>query len=260
MSAPVNVLRQPAAPANYDDDTPIEEIELSAQERKAVLRKATSDKRAKVREYRYKLSLMQPKAKPNVTPGKYLDIIGRRMLELGIAFELDDENREVIELLCQYFAEDPEFEKDGRSLQKGLLLWGPVGCGKSLLMQVLQQNTKCSYKLIPCRKVEGQFAEKDGGSRVIDLYAGEATFPTLVGWCFDDLGTEDIAMNYGNRKDVMESVLDARYRERSHGQTHLTTNLTISQIEEIYGQRMRSRLREMCNLIAFPTESKDRRS
>jgi DNA replication protein DnaC len=42
--------------------------------------------------------------------------------------------------------------------------------------------------------------------------------------------------------------------------THLTTNLTSSEIDEIYGLRVRSRLREMFNLIAFSSDSKDKRS
>jgi len=42
-------------------------------------------------------------------------------------------------------------------------------------------------------------------------------------------------------------------------QTHLTTNLSSSEIEELYGTRVRSRLREMFNLIAFSESAKDKR-
>jgi hypothetical protein len=42
-------------------------------------------------------------------------------------------------------------------------------------------------------------------------------------------------------------------------QTHLTTNLNSSEIEKQYGLRMRSRLREMFNLIAFPVETGEKR-
>lgn len=41
--------------------------------------------------------------------------------------------------------------------------------------------------------------------------------------------------------------------------THLTTNLSASEIEEIYGNRIRSRLREMLNLISFDKNSIDKR-
>ena len=42
-------------------------------------------------------------------------------------------------------------------------------------------------------------------------------------------------------------------------QTHITTNLSASEIEQQYGNRVRSRLRELCNLIAFDNVTKDKR-
>jgi DNA replication protein DnaC len=41
--------------------------------------------------------------------------------------------------------------------------------------------------------------------------------------------------------------------------THITTNLSASEIEETYGNRVRSRMREQFNLIAFSNESIDKR-
>jgi hypothetical protein len=41
--------------------------------------------------------------------------------------------------------------------------------------------------------------------------------------------------------------------------THITTNLNGDEIEEIYGIRVRSRLREQFNLIAYPFDAKDKR-
>jgi len=42
-------------------------------------------------------------------------------------------------------------------------------------------------------------------------------------------------------------------------QTHITTNLSASEIEKQYGNRVRSRLREMVNLIAFEKSTPDKR-
>ena len=42
-------------------------------------------------------------------------------------------------------------------------------------------------------------------------------------------------------------------------QTHITTNLSASEIENVYGNRVRSRLRELCNLIAFEKQVLDKR-
>jgi DNA replication protein DnaC len=42
--------------------------------------------------------------------------------------------------------------------------------------------------------------------------------------------------------------------------THITTNLSASELEEIYGNRIRSRMREMFNLVAFDRDTKDKRA
>jgi hypothetical protein len=42
-------------------------------------------------------------------------------------------------------------------------------------------------------------------------------------------------------------------------QTHITTNLSASEIEKFYGNRVRSRLREMINLIGFERNITDKR-
>ena len=41
--------------------------------------------------------------------------------------------------------------------------------------------------------------------------------------------------------------------------THLTTNFNSSEIEQIYGPRVRSRMREMFNLVSFSNNSGDKR-
>lgn len=42
--------------------------------------------------------------------------------------------------------------------------------------------------------------------------------------------------------------------------THLTTNLNSKEIETLYGIRIRSRMREMFNLISYSPFAKDKRS
>lgn len=63
----------------------------------------------------------------------------------------------------------------------------------------------------------------------------------------------------------MGEILLSRYDAFTHPEqsrrtkTHLTTNLSASEIEQFYGNRIRSRLREPFNLIAFPNHTKDKR-
>jgi len=76
---------------------------------------------------------------------------------------------------------------------------------------------------------------------------------------FDDLGTENNLKYFGNECNVMTEILLSRYDLFVSRQmlTHLTTNLNSSEIEDIYGTRVRSRLREQFNLIAFDANAKD---
>lgn len=79
--------------------------------------------------------------------------------------------------------------------------------------------------------------------------------------CFDDLRTENNLKYFGNECNVMAEILLSRYDifTTKKIQTHITTNLSASEIEKQYGNRVRSRLREMINLIAFDKNILDKR-
>ncbi|WP_395060375.1 hypothetical protein [Flavobacterium sp.] len=59
----------------------------------------------------------------------------------------------------------------------------------------------------------------------------------------------------------MAEILISRYEQfiENNSVTHITTNLSASELENYYGNRVRSRLRNMFNLIAFEREAKDKR-
>jgi hypothetical protein len=66
---------------------------------------------------------------------------------------------------------------------------------------------------------------------------------------------------YGNECNTIAEILLNRYELMIHQGyvTHATTNLSASDLESIYGNRLRSRMREMFNLISFPNDSPDKR-
>lgn len=83
----------------------------------------------------------------------------------------------------------------------------------------------------------------------------------LTGYCFDDLGTEQQMKHFGNDCKVMAEILIGRYEQfiENNSVTHITTNLSASELENAYGNRVRSRLRQMFNLIAFDKEARHKR-
>jgi len=142
------------------------------------------------------------------------------------------------------------------NLKKGILLSGPIGCGKTSLMTLIRffYPEQRHYILKSSREISFEF-EKEG-FRVINRYGKTGIF------CFDDLGIEQPQKHFGNECNVMAEILLSRYELFiSKGiPTHLTTNLSASEIESIYGNRVRSRMREMFNLVAFDKDARDKRS
>lgn len=188
-------------------------------------------------------------------------------------FTIDDNNREIVNLLCKYFSEDPEFETLGYSLKKGILLFGGVGVGKTHIMQLFRNNQKQSYQPVACQDVESLYAKNGPDSNpqtgemglrkyfgLVSLNAKNMYGHDVLGYLFDDLGQEITNTKYfGTERNVMLEVLSQRYKNGLNVATHITTNLSGKQIKDIYGERVSDRMREMFNIISFPENAPSRR-
>jgi hypothetical protein len=186
----------------------------------------------------------------------------------GTHFRIWDEDRQLIYKLLVYVIQDKEnADRQKLNLNKGLMLSGPVGCGKTCIVNLLRyfQLQPERFILRSCREISFEFLKN--GFEIIRKYGTGAgnyamqRYQYAVAYCFDDLGTEQNLKYYGNECNVMGEILLSRYDLYvSRGTlTHLTTNLSASEIEEYYGNRIRSRLREMVNVLAFRKASKDKR-
>ncbi len=180
---------------------------------------------------------------------------------LRINYTLDDQNHAAIKALCLYYANDPKFEEldESFSLNKGLMLCGNVGTGKTTLMRIFSVNNRAPYTIISCRKLADMYSSNGPEtlhqySRLIDTPSSlDTMYRSKVGICFDDLGTERMGKHYGSDANVMEQLLLNRYdhTDAPWHYTHLTTNLNAEEIEKAYGTRCRSRCREMFNQIVI---------
>ncbi len=181
----------------------------------------------------------------------------------GKKFKILEIDHEIIYKLIAYFLKDEQacyqFNID---LQKGILLTGPIGCGKTSLMNLMKHialpNNKFSVK--PCRDISFEFIQE--GYPIIHKYSiGQLHHTDPRTYCFDDLGTENNLKYFGNECNVMAEILLSRYDLfiSKKLQTHITTNLSATEIEKHYGNRVRSRLREMVNLIAYDKSTPDKR-
>ena len=181
----------------------------------------------------------------------------------GEHFNIHSQDYELLFKLLIYVIRDKEnAERLNIQLNKGILLSGPVGCGKTSLMSILRffLSIDSRYVMKSCRDVSFEFI-REGYEVIIRYSRNSFNHDKPRVYCFDDLGTENNLKYYGNECNVMSEILLSRYDLFVSRQmiTHVTTNLNSSEIESIYGTRVRSRMREMFNLVSFSREARDKR-
>lgn len=178
---------------------------------------------------------------------------------------LESDHPTIFKLIAYFLKDEPTCFQFNINLNKGIMLSGPVGCGKTSLMNIMKHLTKTEHKFSvkPCRDISFEFIQD--GYEVIHKYSKDLRLrggqPVAVRYCFDDFGIEQNLKYFGNECNVMAEILLSRYELFTNKklQTHITTNLSATEIETHYGNRVRSRLREMVNLIAFNKTIHDKR-
>lgn len=260
-----------------------EGIDLTYEETQAALFEGKKQKYFRIKSQEYWRKVNQDQAYPNYTAEEVFKFLseeaelnspGRR----GAKFVVDAENEAIIKTLCLYFSNDKRFEQRGEnfSLNKGLLLMGGVGVGKTEIMEFFYKNPKQSYVVISARDIEKAYADSTelGGDIAIAKYGVSLAVTAVnsdpfghktLGYCFDDLGTEPaVTSRYGTTKSVMADVILNRYDGRkrhdlSFFKTHITTNLNVDEMRKNYGDRVLDRMMEMFNEIKFNPKAKSRR-
>jgi len=195
----------------------------------------------------------------------WLDHAGKQ--RFGHHFKICSQDHALLYKLLVYAIGDKDnITKQGLDSRKGLLLSGPVGCGKTTLMTLLSVffPKEKQYSLLSSRELSIRFAHQ--GYSVINQYSSRSYTFTSSGYtpsifCFDDIGTERPIQYFGNECNVMGEILLGRYDHfiKKGMLTHLTSNLSASELESLYGNRLRSRMREMFNLVSFSKDSYDKR-
>ncbi len=185
----------------------------------------------------------------------YLDVKGKKVF--GPDFKIHADDHKILLKLANYFIRDEEqCQECGIDINKGILLSGPVGCGKTSFMRLLRHIVphQRPYEVIPSRNIA--FAFNHLGFKVIEDYGQNGSY------CFDDLGVEPTGRFYGKDCNVMGEILISRHDLfiKHKVKTHATTNLNAEELEDLYGNRVRSRMRELFNLVAFESNTKDKRT
>ena len=140
----------------------------------------------------------------------------------------------------------PEYEEVANWLSgndgRGLLCYGNCGRGKSLIC----------WKIIPlllnhyCRKIVACY---DAQQMNADIDAVKAKHIIYI----DDVGTENLSVKFGDKRLAFCEIVDEA--EKRGKLLMLTTNLSLDEISQKYGERTMDRLVAITTRVIFKGES-----
>jgi hypothetical protein len=144
---------------------------------------------------------------------------------------------------------------------KGLLLIGNIGVGKTYTVKKLSQSNKKgygSYNQPTMFYMQGDVAYPIYESDITS--AGISSMTTTKGLAIlsmfkqhdlylDDIGSEkDLVSSYGEKFNPIQELLSIRYLSPQY-KNYMTSNLTLDELQNKYGERVISRIKEMCNVV-----------
>lgn len=244
-------------------------IELTQEEIDEAIFLAKRTKDNKIKEQEYQKSVAERRAL--FTGTWYADItesfMRYRATEMFKGkFVLDASNSAVFQLLCHYFSDPARNEfvalaeamgVKNPDLNKGLLLHGGYGVGKTWLMQLFSRNRRQVFNVVSSKIVADEYQSEgvDGQDKYVYLQKNPFEDPGYMfhknsGLCIDDIGAEDVKKHFGNTRNAIGDIIELRYSKGTVGRFfHVTTNLNATQLESYYGPRVTSRMREIFNII-----------
>lgn len=177
-------------------------------------------------------------------------------------FIVDDRNRKTLGALYDYVWK----KSDTLDSSKGLLLWGPIGTGKSTLIKGIQlylakvnrycyacANKDIGFQFTSAVEISLKYSKDgmDGLTRLVDR-------EYMSNLAIDELGKEPIeSKHFGTTLNVMQVLLQLRYDVRNEYKTFATTNMNPdTEIVERYGEYIGDRIKEMFNIIKIKGESR----
>lgn len=195
-----------------------------------------------------------------MTGSEAIKILGCKMHK---DFDIDSEPRlSIYKSVYQNFVDG----LDENIFNKGVMLVGRIGVGKSVIMKIMQKLFKDSnrgFKWFTCRDIV-DLVEHYSVSEVKEFYGRGLKMDLYI----DDIGVGNSIFNkYGNTTNIVSEIILERYDLFvSEGfKTHISSNNPTSldkskypniiTLEDMYGDRVIDRLKEMCEIIVWKGES-----
>lgn len=168
------------------------------------------------------------------------------------SFIVDNKNESIIKELYFYLTLNKQFSGD---LQKGIMLVGKYGCGKTLIMQAMAEMYNSVVHALHIQRPLLKFFKS---SELQEILKGKpiraySRMPLVI----DEFGREQKQiMDFGNLRSPMIELLCERYDTGVW--THGTSNFTLDTLcsENQYGKMTGDRLKSMFNFIELKGDSR----
>jgi len=149
----------------------------------------------------------------------------------------------LITALCFFVSRDNRFETElGYSFKKGLLIRGVSGLGKTHLVKCICKNGFNPILILSMLEISDEIRLNGEVNIRLDGYG------ILY---LDDVGTEESsAKHYGNVINFFKNFIEGTYlRKQTFNHIMMSTNNSFLELEQKYGFRVRSRIKDMFNII-----------
>lgn len=156
-------------------------------------------------------------------------------------FIIHEGNVRLIQAICHFFSMDERFESEfGYDFKKGLLIRGVSGLGKTFLLRCIQDNDIKPIEIISMIDIAEEVKEE-----------GSYNIQTNKVLYLDDVGTEEPVVNhYGTKINWFKNFIELYYlKNKPFNRLLISTNNSFDEIESKYGFRVRSRIKDMFNII-----------
>ena len=133
-----------------------------------------------------------------------------------------------------------EWLSDNRG--RGLFLFGNCGQGKSMLCRYVLPAILLSY----CHKVVSVFDTQQMNAQLDHVLSRHII-------SLDDIGTEEVINVFGNKRMAFAEIMDAA--EKDGKLLIISSNLSVKELQERYGERTLDRIRATTTRILFNGKS-----
>lgn len=189
------------------------------------------------------------------------------MEQVSPGFVVDDRNiRLIAELYTWVWASLGRMSPGVLAPNKGILLWGNIGTGKTTIIKGLQKYLAMINQLVYGSNNRDICVEIKSAAEISLRYASEG-MKALGKWtereqlghlAIDEIGREEISTHYGTTCNTIQTLLQLRYEHRNRVMTHGTTNIDMTgpEFSSRYGSYIFDRVKEMFNVVRVGGESR----